>query len=164
MRPFGTSKQLAERRERALKLLRDGHSPTTVASRVGVTAQSVRRWRRESQQPPRKAKRRPVGRPSRLSASQVRRLEHALQHGAYACGYAEDYWTLDRIAQLIWQLFGLRYRPSGVWYVLQRLGWSCQRPMRRTFARDDQAVAHWKRYVWPQIKKVATPGRDLGVG
>ncbi len=78
-----------------------------------------------------------------------------MQRGAYAYGYAGDYWTLDRIAQLIWQLFAVRYHPSGVWHVLRRLGWSCQRPQRRPFGRDDAAVAHWRQYIWPQIKKVA---------
>jgi transposase len=162
MRPLGTSEQLAARRERALKLLDAGQSPAQVAPQVGATAQSVRRWKREAQQPKPKANRRAAGRPSRLSSAQLRELAQALKRGAYAYGYAEDYWTLDRIAHLIWDLFGMRYQPSGVWYMLQRLGWSCQRPARRTFARDDQAVAHWKRYVWPQIKKVATAGRGPG--
>jgi len=87
-------------------------------------------------------------------------LERALGRGAYAYGYAEDYWTLDRIAHLIWDLFRVRYRPSGVWYLLQRLGWSCQKPQRRTLQRDDEAIAHWKRYVGPHIKKVADPARN----
>jgi len=77
-----------------------------------------------------------------------------------AYGYAEDYWTLDRIAHRIWDLFRVRYRPSGVWYLLQRLGWSCQKPQRRTLQRDDEAIAHWKHYVWPHIKKVADPARN----
>lgn len=160
MRPLGTSAQLAARRERALKLLDAGQSPAQVASALGATAQSVRRWKREAQQPPRKPSQRLPGRPSRLSAAQLRALEQALKQGAYAAGYAEDYWTLDRIAHLIWDLFELRYQPSGVWYVLHRLGWSCQRPARRPFARDEQAVAQWKRHMWPRIKKVATVGRD----
>ena len=162
MRPYGTAKQLEERRRRALDLLRTGERPAQVAKRIGATVQSVRRWRRESEQPARKVGQPAPGRPSRLSDSQPSRLVQALQGGACAYGYAEDYWTLDRIAHLIWELFQVRYQPSGVWYVLQRLGWSCQKPQRRTFARDDEAVAHWKRYVWPQIKKVASTGRYPG--
>ncbi len=154
MRPFGTSQQLARRRQRALDLLQHRRSPTEIARRVGATPQSVCRWRRESQHPQRQPKRAP-GCPSRLSATQLRRLVSALKRGAYARGYAEDYWTLDRIAHLIWDLFQVRYRSSGVWYLLQRFDWSCQRPQRRSLARDDEAIAHWKRYVWPQIKKVA---------
>jgi transposase len=95
-----------------------------------------------------------------LSAYQLRRLVSALKRGAYAYGYAEDYWTLDRIAHLIWELFHVRYHPSGVWHVLQRVEWSCQKPQRRGLQRDDEAVAQWKRYVWPQIKKVADIRRN----
>ena len=157
MRPFGTSEQLARRRQRALNLLRHGQHLTQVAKRIGATLQSVCRWRRESQHLKRKRKPRgrAPGRPSRLSASQLRRLVSALNRGAFAYGYAEEYWTLDRIAHLIWELFGVRYRSSSVWYLLQRLRWSCQKPQRRSLARDEKAIAHWKRYIWPRIKKVA---------
>jgi hypothetical protein len=76
----------------------------------------------------------------------------ALKRGAYAYGYEEDYWTLNRIAHLIWDLFHVRYHPSGVWHVLQRVDWSCQKPQRRGLQRDDEAIAHWKHYVWPHIR------------
>ena len=157
MRPFGTSEQLARRRQCALKLLRHRQRLTQVAKRVGATVQSVCRWRRESQHPKRKRQlhRRAPGRPCYLSRPQLRRLVSALKCGAYAYGNAEDYWTLDRIAHLIWDLFSVRYRTSSVWYVLQRLDWSCQKPQRRSLARDDEAIAHWKHYIWPHIKKVA---------
>ena len=118
---------------------------------------SVRRWQQQASQP--RTKRNPnsrrPGRPSRLSASQIQRLLRALTRGAFIYGYAEDYWTLDRIAHAIWELFQVRYHPSSIWHILQRAGWSCQKPQRRSLARDDQAITHWKRYVWPHIKKVA---------
>jgi transposase len=154
MRPSGTTQHLARRRERALDLLRQRHGPTVIAQSLGVTPQSVCRWRREAQHPRHPAKHKP-GCPRRLSDAQLRRLASTLKLGALAHGYAEDYWTLDRMAHLIWDLFQVRYSASGVWYVLQRLGWSCQKPQRRSLARDEVSVEHWKRYVWPQIKKVA---------
>lgn len=154
MRPYGTSEQLDRRRQRALSLLRRGLGPTDVAKRVGATPQSVCRWRRESKRPKRKRRGRPPGRPARLSAGELRRLVVALKRGAYAAGYAEDYWTLDRIAHVIWEMFQVRYRSSSVWYLMQRLGWSSQKPQRRGLARDENAVAHWKRYAWPRIKKL----------
>ena len=162
MRPFGTSKQLAERRKRTKALLRSGQSPKEVAHRIGVTAQSVRRWRREARLPKRKRKLHPrgPGRPCWLTASQRRRLLRNLERGAFRHGYAEDYWTLDRIAHVIWELFRVRYRSHSVWYLMQRLGWSCQKPQRRALHRDDEAIKHWKHYVWPPIKKVAATRRD----
>jgi|SRR5215212_8994951 transposase len=155
MRPFGTNEQLAARRKYALTLLRRDWNAGEVAETVGVTVRSVRRWWQAATTSKRKKPSRPPGRPSRLSAQQLRRLENALKRGAYAQGYAEDYWTLDRIAHLIWELFGVRYHPSAVWHKLRRLDWSCQQPQRQSLSRDDQAIARWKRYVWPQIKKVA---------
>lgn len=154
MRPYGTSKQLDRRRQRALRLLHRGLGPTEVGKRVGATPQSVCRWRRESAHPKPKRRGPPPGRPCRLSAAQRRRLVVALKRGAYPWGYADDYWTLDRIAQVIWQMFHVRYRASSVWYLMQRLGWSSQKPQRRSLARDEEAVVRWKRYDWPRIKKL----------
>lgn len=153
MRPFGTAQQLARRRQRARDLLRHGQSPQQVAKRLGTTERSVRRWRQEPKQPKHKSCGRAPGRPCRLTAFQLRRLIGALKRGAYAYGYAEDYWTLNRIAHLIWDLFRVRYRQSGVWYLLHRLDWSCQKPQRRALHRDDEAIARWKRYRWPHIKR-----------
>lgn len=157
MRPTGTTAQLAARRNRALKLLRQGKTSSQVAEILGVTARSVQRWQRSASATKRNAARSLLkpGRPSRLSARQLRQLESALLRGAYAHGYAEDYWTLDRIAHLIWDMFGVRYHPSSVWHILNRLGWSCQKPQRIAMQRNDQVIAHWKRYIWPHIKKVA---------
>ena len=160
MRPFGTSQQLARRRQRARNLLRHGQSPQQVAKQVGTTDRSVRRWRQESKRPKRRLRRRTPGRPCRLKPFQLRRLISALERRAFHYGYAEDYWTLDRIAHLIWDLFQVRYRSHSVWYLLQRLDWSCQKPQRRALHRDDEAIKHWKHYIWPHIKKVAATGRN----
>lgn len=157
MRPYGTSKQLKKRRQHALTLLRHGLTPKQVAQRVGTTARSVRRWHQDTRyakSQPRVQQRLP-GRPCRLSPTQICRLLRALEQGAYKYGYAEDYWSLDRVTHLIWDFFCVRYHPSSVWHILQRAGWSCQKPQRRSLARDDQAVVHWKHYIWPRIKKVA---------
>ena len=156
MRPRGTDQQLAARRKRALALLRRGKSPTEVAQAVGATARSVQRWRHATRtRPPRKQNTHPPGRPSRLSVRQLERLERTLLKGAGAHGYAEDYWTLARIAHVIWKLFGVRYHPTAVWHLLQRMGWSCQKPQRVAFQHNDEVIARWRRYTWPRIKKVA---------
>jgi len=157
MRPIGTAQQLATRRERVLRLLQRGRTPAELAEAIGVTLRSIQRWRRGAQnlRAKRPLSRRPPGRPRCLTTQQTERLKRSLQKSARAYGYAEDYWTLVRIADLIWKLFGVRYTPSGVWHLLRRMRWSCQKPQRVAFQHDDQAIAHWKWYVWPRIKKVA---------
>jgi transposase len=157
MRPNGTAHQLATRRERVLRLLQRGRAPAELAEAIGVTLRSIQRWRREARYPrvQRSHSRRPACRPSRLTAQQTERLRKTLLKSARAYGYAEEYWTLARIADVIWKLFKVHYTPSGVWHLLRRMRWSCQKPQRVAFQHDDQAIAHWKRYVWPRIKKVA---------
>lgn len=155
MRPYGKSEQLAKRRKRALELLESGKRVKEVAKIIGVTERSIRDWQREANEPKKKSATRPPGHPSRLSAEQLKQLEQELLRGAYAQGYAEDYWTLDRIARLIWDKFQVRYHPVSVWYIMKRIGWSNQRPQRQALQRDDEAIAHWKKYTWPRIKKVA---------
>lgn len=162
MRPYGTSKQLRRRRQRALGLLKQGKAVAQVSAQVGVTRCSVYRWRREEKQPKQKRNEAP-GKPAYVSKEQIQELEQELLCGAYAHGYSEDYWTLDRISHLIWDLFGMRYTPSGVWRLLDRMDWSCQKVQRLAIQRNDEAIANWKRHTWPWIKKVAGTARYAGV-
>lgn len=155
MRPYGKSKQLARRRRRALELLESGKRVKEVAKIIGVTERSIRYWQKGANEPKDKSTTHPPGHPSRLSAEQLKQLEQELLRGAYAQGYAEDYWTLDRIARLIWDKFQVRYHPVSVWYIMKRIGWSNQRPQRQALQRDDEAIQRWKKYTWPRIKKVA---------
>jgi transposase len=155
MRPYGKSEQLAKRRKRALELLESGKRVQEVAKIIGVTERSIRYWQKEANEPKDKSATRSPGHPSHLSAEQLKQLEQELLRGAYAQGYAEDYWTLDRIARLIWDQFQVRYHPVSVWYIMKRIGWSNQRPQRQALQRDDEAIRRWKKYTWPRIKKVA---------
>jgi len=106
MRPKGIVQQLAARRKRALQWLKKkGRKVTEVARSLGVTPRSVPRWRHDERRPQtRRKNKRPPGRPRRLTERQMARLEKVLLDGAFAQGYAEDYWTLDRIAHVIWDL------------------------------------------------------------
>lgn len=159
MRRKGTNAQLAERRARGLALLAQGRTSNEVAELLDVTKRSVDRWQAEAKKPKQKKANRSPGRPRKLSAKQVKRLENALDKGAYAFGYAGNYWTLDRIAQVIWQLFGVRYETSAVWHVMRRMGWSNQRPQRQPLHRDEAAIEQWKEEELPRIKKVSPTGR-----
>ncbi len=152
MRPNGTSQQLQKRREQALRLLQEGKTAEEVADRMKVTVRSVYRWQQEQKRPKPKSER-PPGKPAYLTKEQIKKLEQELLKGAYAHGYSEDYWTLDRIGRVIWDLYKVRYTPSGVWRLLDGMGWSCQKVQRLAIQRNDEAIRNWKRWVWPKIKK-----------
>lgn len=146
---------LERRRMEAARLLRQGLSQSEVARAVGVHRQSVSRWARELEQSGvrglRKAGR--TGRPAKLSPAQLRDLERALKRGPEAFGYASGLWTAARVRDLIEYRTGVRYHEDHVWRILRKLNWSCQRPSGRALERDEEAIRHWQKYRWPQIKK-----------
>ena len=155
MRPSGTPQQLEARRRRAMALLDAGETLSGTARAVNASVSSVHRWYQayqangwEGLRP-----RATPGRPSKLSASQRKRLLALLQRGAPASGYATELWTLKRVAEMIEKRFGVQYHPCHVWRLLQGLGWSCQKPERRARERDEEQIERWRRHQWPHIKK-----------
>src|SRR5919109_315719 len=157
MRPQGTPQQLHKRRVHTIKLLQAGKIPAVVARALSASRSSISRWQQSFK---RKGwaglHAKPIpGRPPGLSVKQKSRLEQYLLEGPLAVGYKTDLWTLRRIARLIKKHFHIAYHPGHVWKILRALGWSCQKPERRALQRDEAAIAHWKQYVWPQIRHQA---------
>lgn len=155
MRPKGSSQELEARRRRAMELLDQGQRPADVARIVGVTRSAVSQWKKRCQRrgPAGVAARPHPGGTPKLSAAQQRRLVRRLLAGAGKAGFATSLWTLPRIAELIRREFGVTYDPSGVWHLLRRLGWSCQKPQRQAREADEAAVRRWRTRDWPRIKK-----------
>jgi transposase len=155
MRPNGSAKTLERRRRKAIDLLKSGLTMEEVSHRVGSSIASVSRWNQAFQDGGAKAlKAKPVpGRPAKLESGDCQRLLELLLGGARAYGYPNELWTLKRIARVIHREFGVDYHPNHVWRLLRACGWSCQVPERRAIQRDEAAIAHWKRYRWPHIKK-----------
>jgi hypothetical protein len=47
-------------------------------------------------------------------------LESVLEEGPAPCGYEDQCWTLVRVADRLWQRFGVEYTPGGVHVLLRR--------------------------------------------
>jgi transposase len=146
---------LEDRRFRAYELLKRGLSEAKVARQVGVHRQSVNRWATQVSEHGRaglkKAGR--AGRKPRLTQAELARIERKLKRGPEALGYEMGLWTLERVAQLIEQECGVKYHPGHVWWLLGKMGWSCQRPTGRALQRDEASIEHWKKKRWPRLKK-----------
>jgi transposase len=147
---------LQERRMRAADLFEQGVIPAEIARQVGVSHQIVsdwrNAWRRAGREGLRGAGR--AGRLPKLGRDQLGVIEGELARGAEAHGYANDLWTLHRVAEVIQRLTGVSYHPAHVWYILRHdLNWSWQRPARRATERDDEAIRRWIKQRWPQLKK-----------
>jgi transposase len=155
MRPNGSQEQLEKRRRRAIELLQTGLNLSEVAAKVGSSPSSVFLWRQQYKEKGGDGlKAKPVpGRPSQLNGRQKQKLTRILLKGALECGYNTDLWTTRRVADVIDKEFGVDYHPNHMWRFLQYLGWSCQKPEKRAYERDEAKIEHWKRYKWPHIKK-----------
>lgn len=160
MRPKGSAAELEVRRRLAGKLLQAGKGIREVARTVGSSPSSVKRWQQMLEQRGSDglaAKSHP-GRPPRLNVRQKRRLVELLKAGPLAAGYANEWWTCPRVAQVIEQRFAVRYHPDHVWRLLRALGWTCQKPERRARERDEVAIRKWRQQDWPRIKKRRAAG------
>jgi transposase len=136
-------------------MLQQGFTITEVARRVGSSHSSVILWRDTVRRRGLEAlKAKPAsGRPPKLSRHQLEKLPKLLLKGALAWGYSTDLWTTTRIAQVIELQFHVQFHRAHVSRLLAGLKWSCQKPERRALERDPEAIAKWKRYRWPAIKK-----------
>ena len=155
MRPSGSPKELERRRRRAVALLAQGYTPVEVARRISVDRRSVRRWKaayRDHGDAGIRAQPAP-GRPPALDAKDKKRLSAILLNGAQKAGFATDLWTCPRVAQLIWDRFGVDYHVDHVGRLLHGLGFSPQKPARRAVERDAAHIQRWVKQDWPRVKK-----------
>ena len=152
--------KLRRRREAAVKLFEQGARQATVAHSLRASRQSVSEWWlawRDGDTKKLKGATE-AGRRPRVQPEQLKLVEKELLRGARAHGYETDLWSLPRIAGLIKKLTGVSYHPGHVWKILQRMGWSLQRPAVRARERDEQKVAQWKSQTWEEVKKKLEPG------
>lgn len=166
MRPHGSPSTLERRRRKAIVLLRRGYTFRDVAERLDASLSSVVRWFQNYRRSGRHglASRSTPGRPCRLNNRQLVRLGDLLTRGAQASGYPNELWTLRRIGAIVEKTFGVCYCESAIWRLLaSELRWSAQKPERRAIQRDEAAIAYWKRFVWPHIKKGLEATRTPGI-
>jgi len=158
--PDGGGLDAAERirRERvrleAAEMIEAGAGDKEVARRFRVSRMSVNRWRRALAEGGRGAlaSKGAGGAKCKLTAAQVAEMEAFLDAGPASCGYEDQRWTLARVAEQVWQRFGVEYTLAGMDVLLHRLGWTVQVPARRAAERDEEKVTRWREDTWPVIK------------
>ncbi len=158
--PDGGGLDAAERARReqvrlaAAEMIEAGDGDREIARRFRVSRMSVNRWRRALAAGGREAlaSRGAGGGRCKLTPAQLGELAAVLDAGPAACGYADQCWTLARIAEQVWRRFGVEYTLAGMDVLLHRLGWSVQVPARRAAERDEGKIAAWREATWPVVK------------
>lgn len=138
----------------AAELFAQGVSAQEVAARLRVSMKSVYQWRRRWTAGGEQAlvSAGPGGAECKLSEEQLTHLREHLDAGPGAQGWADQRWTLARVADLIEDLFEVSYSLKGVSLLLHRMDYSLQVPARRAVERDEAAVQTWRRRRWPSVR------------
>ena len=149
----------------AAEWIEEGASDREVAARFRVTRMSANRWRRAlaAGGRPALASKGPGGAHCTLSPAQVAELEALLDAGPAAWGWADQCWTLPRIAAVARQRFGVDYTLAGLDLLLHRLRWSVQVPARQAAERNEERITAWREETWPEIqrrRRTWAPGRS----
>lgn len=93
------------------------------------------------------------GRPCYLTDVQKIILCDIIDSGPIAFGYSSGIWTSKRIAQAIYEEFGVEYHDGHVRKLLYDFGFSVQSPKRVLALADKEKQAKWTSKTYPQIKK-----------
>jgi transposase len=155
----GLTAEERARRERlrlaAAEWIEEGASDREVAARFRVSRMSVNRWRRAlaAGGRPALASKGPGGARCRLSDAQLDELQALLDAGPAVYGWADQCWTLPRIAEVVSERFGVDYTLPGLDLLLHRLGWTVQVPARQAAERNEEQITAWREERWPEAKR-----------
>lgn len=145
-------------RQQAIRLREQGKAVGEIAEYLGVNRSVVGKWWRQYkakgdaalvQQP----RGRQAGSGQHLSEAEQSQLQTSM-----LSGYPEDYgiesalWTRRAVQVLIAQQCGVKMPIRTVGDYLKRWGYSPQRPLKRAYEQDPEAVAHWLEEVYPAIE------------
>lgn len=149
---------------RGWELYESGWQQKEIAEALGVAESTVSEWVQKGKtggiaalrnQPGR-------GRKPKLSENQRKELPELLQRGAEAYGFHGEVWTNPRIAQVIHREFGISYHPAHVSRIMDKLGWTPQKPIRRAKQRNEEDVQAWWNERLPELeKKPVSKGKPL---
>lgn len=152
-----SQEEMEERRLKAVPYFKWKWSERRIAEKLGVSGPSVHEWKvawKKSGRDGLKAGH--YGRVSRLTSKKEALVRRNILKGAGEQGFSGDFWTLKRLTVGIKRWTGIAYEDRSVWHVLKRLGFSCQKPIKRARERDEEAIQTWLAETWPKVKKGAS--------
>lgn len=154
-----SSEAQEETRKKAVQAVLSGRTQIEAAALFGVTRQAVGKWVKAHRQGggrALKAKRR--GRPqgkrlrpwqaAQIARSVVQRPPEQLRLPFYL-------WTREAVAELIRRRFGIRLSVWTVGRYLKEWGFTPQKPIRKAFEKDPEAVRRWLAQEYPAIRQEA---------
>jgi len=147
-----------EIRIRAVKRVEAGESPEDVVKALGFHRSRIYEWLAAYREGGIEALRtRPIpGRPKKLNGKQLKRVyDLVTRKNPLQLKFEFALWTRSMVRELIRREFGVRLSEVSVGRLLRKLGLTPQRPLRRAYQQDQEAVERWKKEEYPEIQKAA---------
>jgi transposase len=148
-------------RLRAVHAQQLGYALVDIAAVLGVRPETVSRWCSEFDQGgpealPGDRTGRPVGSGRLLTAEQETCLQEWIDTKTpHELSIPSALWTRQAVRQLIHQQYGLRLPIRTVGEYLLRWGYTPQKPVRKAYKQDPEAVAEWLEKTYPEIERRA---------
>ena len=141
----------------AILAITEGQSCEQVALTLRITPKTVHQWVRRFLVAGLKGlkRKKPTGRPPKLTKTQKHTLAERLDEGPGQAGFASACWRSPMIQPLIHERFGVYYNVFYIAQLLKHLGFSYQ---KATFVSDhlnDEKRQEWCHTTWPQILTMA---------
>lgn len=145
---------LEEMRRLAIRRIEAGESQAAVARSLDMHPASVWKWVAKFRDGGEDALAgtKSSGRPPTLDAKQQERLRKTiLGKNPRQLSFGVALWTLPVIQSVIQRMFGVVLHKSTVARMLDRMGLTPQKPIKRSFRRDDEACQRWAEEEFPRI-------------
>lgn len=135
-----------------LNLHKAGTSQKVIGEMVNLSQQRVSEIiKAERENVPTNLK--PPGYRRRLSEEQLTQLPQLLAKGSQHYGFAGDYWTHQRVAEVIKEEFEVEYEKKQVGRLLDLINWTRQKPQKKDVRQDLEKVEKWRNEDLGGVKK-----------
>jgi transposase len=137
------------------RVVEDQEKPSEVMRSLGLCRTSIYPWLRKHQQqgPPALLLRKASGPKPKLSEQQRQKVRGwIIGKDPRQYGFDFGLWTRQIIAQLIKEKFGISLKLTAVGRLLASLNITPQKPLRRAYERDPEAVAQWITQTYPRLR------------
>lgn len=154
-------KELEARRMQAGRYFDNSKTAYFVEKKFGISSTTAKEWKKRWKDGVLKAQKQ--GPRSKLKEEERKKLVKKILKGPTMAGYTNQLWTIQRVTDLIYREYEIKYRPRSVWHLLYALGFSCQRPEKRSRERDEKEIKEWKLEKWPAILKKGLHSKQSSV-
>jgi transposase len=141
----------------AILAVTDGQRCDDVARTLRVTPKTVHQWvhRLLCEGLPGLKRKKPTGRPPKLTNTQQQALADLIEKGPVQAGFASACWRSPMIQQWIYERFGVYYNVFYIAQLLRNLGFSYQKAAFVSAHLNDDKRQEWCTTTWPYILTLA---------